>query len=182
MQRKSKAILFIVWTAVVSLSLLAAVPNLSEKATAQTLRNMVKSPEINRLLSYYWWYNYQATTPDQYYYNNYYNYYSLPNQTPLNANQYYNYPTITNQNAYRDNLGRVHIVGQVTNYSPFTVQYVQVIASIYDANNNLIRTHPTVTHPEDILAGQQALFDLILSPTDLPLGQANHYALVVNWS
>jgi hypothetical protein len=88
-----------------------------------------------------------------------YPYNTYPYPYPYIDQQYYNYnsPTVTSNNAYTDNLGRIHIVGQVTNYSASTAQNVQVLATLYDINNNIIMSLPSVTNPQDILPGQQAL-------------------------
>jgi hypothetical protein len=157
--RAHGAILFKEFAKTISVSLLvimviAAVYHISEKAIAQ-----VTIPYPYNI------YPYPYPYTDQQYYN--YNY-------------YYNSPTVTSNNAYTDNLGRIHIVGQVTNYSPSPAQNVQVLATLYDINNNIILSLPSVTNPQDILPGQQALFDIIISSTDLQLPQqVNHYSLVV---
>ena len=99
--------------------------------------------------------------------------------SPYNYNYYYNSPIITGSYAYTDNLARIHIVGQVTNYSPDIAQYVRVRVNLYDMNNNIILTHPSVTNPQDIFPGQQANFDTIISPSELPNPQQVRYYTVV---
>jgi hypothetical protein len=107
-----------------------------------------------------------------------YPYYPYPPYN-YNYNYYYNSPIITGSYAYTDNLGRIHIVGQVTNYSPDIAQYVQVRVNLYDMNNNIIFTHPSVTNPQDIFPGQQANFDTIISSNELPNPQQVRYYTVV---
>lgn len=175
--RAHGAILFKEFTKMVSVSLLvimviAAVYHISEKAIAQVT---IPYP--------YNTYPYPYQYPYQYPFTTYPYPYPYTDQQYYNYNYYYNSPTVTSNNAYTDNLGRIHIVGQVTNYSPSTAQYVQVLATLYDINNNIILSHPSVTNPQDILPGQQALFDIIISPTDLQSRQqVNHYSLVVHSS
>jgi hypothetical protein len=170
---------------------IATVYHTSEKAIAQVpipypYTNPYPYPYTNP-------YPYPYTNPYPYPYTNPYPYpyTTYPYPYPYTDQQYYydynynyyNSPTITSNNAYTDNLGRIHIVGQVTNNSPSIAQYVQVIATLYDINNNIILTHPSVTNPQDILPGQQALFDVIISSTDLSSPQqVNHYSLVVHES
>jgi hypothetical protein len=146
---------------------IAVVYHISEKAIAQ-----VTIPYPYNTYPYPYQYSYSYPYP----YNTY------PYPYPYIDQQYYNYnsPTVTSNNAYTDNLGRIHIVGQVTNYSASTAQNVQVLATLYDINNSIIMSLPSVTNPQDILPGQQALFDIIISPTNLQLPQqVNHYSLVV---
>ena len=145
---------------VLVIMVIVVVFHISEKAIAQ-----VTIPYPYNTYQYPYQYSYPYPYTDQQYYN--YNY-------------YYNSPTVTSNNAYTDSLGRIHIVGQVTNYSASTAQNVQVLATLYDINNNIIISLPSITNPQDILPGQQALFDIIISPTDLQLPQqVNHYSLVV---
>jgi hypothetical protein len=168
--RAHGAILFKEFAKTISVSLLvmiivAVVYHISEKAIAQ-----VTIPYPYNIYPY----------PYQYPYNTYQYPYPYTDQQYYNYNYYYNSPAVTSNNAYTDNLGRIHIVGQITNYSTSPAQNVQVLATLYDINNNIILSLPSVTNPQDIMPGQQALFDIIISPTDLQLPQqVNHYSLVV---
>jgi hypothetical protein len=156
---------------VLVIMVITVVYHISEKAIAQ-----VTIPYPYNTYQYPYQYSYFYPYP----YNTYSYPYPYTDQQYYNYNYYYNSPTVTSNNAYTDSLGRIHIVGQVTNYSTSTAQNVQVLATLYDINNNIIISLPSVTNPQDILPSQQALFDIIISPTNLQLPQqVNHYSLVV---
>ena len=61
-----------------------------------------------------------------------------------------------------DSLGRSHIIGEVKNNSEAPLEFVEVIARLYDAANNEIGTLLTFTDPDLIFPNSTAPFDLII--------------------
>ena len=64
------------------------------------------------------------------------------------------------------------IEGEVKNTGATGIKFAQIIATVYDANNQTVGTGMTFTTPTDIPPGQSAPFDLMLQPGDL-IGAAN---------
>ena len=63
---------------------------------------------------------------------------------------------ILSHNSFTDSVGYLHVVGEVQNNTPTNAQFVQVIGTFYDNNNQVVATHFTYTNPSDIGAGQKA--------------------------
>lgn len=62
---------------------------------------------------------------------------------------------------YVDSLGWYHIVGEVQNNSEIPMEFVEVIAKLYDDANEVIGTKLTFTAPDVIFPGGKAPFDII---------------------
>ncbi len=58
-------------------------------------------------------------------------------------------------------------MGEVKNTGSTGIKFAQIIATVYDANNQTVGTGTTFTTPTDIPAGQSAPFDLMLQPSGL---------------
>ena len=65
--------------------------------------------------------------------------------------------TITN--VYTDFIGYRHLVGQVTNNSPNTYDFVSICAAFYDNAGNVVRTGLDYTSPDTLGPGEVGSFD-----------------------
>ena len=74
---------------------------------------------------------------------------------------------ILSHNSFTDSVGYLHVVGEVQNNTPANAQFVQVIGTFYDNNNQVVGTQFTYTNPSDIGAGQKAPFELILTSASI---------------
>ena len=68
---------------------------------------------------------------------------------------------ILSHKSYVDSLGWYHIVGEVQNNSNAPMEFVEVIAKLYDEANVVIGTKLTFTAPDVIFPGGRAPFDII---------------------
>jgi hypothetical protein len=68
---------------------------------------------------------------------------------------------ILSHQSYVDSLGWHHIVGEVQNDSEAPVEFVEVMAKLYDATNELIGIKLTFTTPDVIFPGGKAPFDVV---------------------
>ena len=59
--------------------------------------------------------------------------------------------TLLSQNTYVDRTGTLHIVGEVQNISNESVDFVRVIAILYNAYNQVVGTSLAYTAPSDLL-------------------------------
>ena len=79
-----------------------------------------------------------------------------PRSTPLypfpsfpSAEFNYQPPVILSQSSYVDNIGSMHIVGEVLNQAPVTAKFVKIIATFYNANGQVIGTDFTYADPSE---------------------------------
>jgi hypothetical protein len=68
---------------------------------------------------------------------------------------------ILSHRSYVDSLGWYHIVGEVQNNSNMPMEYVEVVAKLYDEADTIIGTKLTFTAPDVIFPGGKAPFDVI---------------------
>ena len=87
---------------------------------------------------------------------------------------------ILSHNSFTDSVGYLHVVGEVQNNTPANAQFVQVIGTFYDNNNQVVGTQFTYTNPSDIGAGQKAPFELILTSASIPVSQIDRYNLITS--
>ena len=69
--------------------------------------------------------------------------------------------TFTIGRFYTDEIGFCHVVGEVTNHGSRTAKWVEVIASFYDAEGNMIGTSFAYTDPEYIPPGSTVPYHII---------------------
>jgi SLAP domain-containing protein len=85
--------------------------------------------------------------------------------------------TISSHNSYINSIGHMHVIGEVENNTPNIVKYVQVTATFYGNNNKVVGTSFTFTDPSDLVPGEKAPFDLILTDASIPIEQIEKYTL-----
>ena len=68
---------------------------------------------------------------------------------------------VVSHKSYVDDLGWYHIVGEVQNNADVPMEYVEVVAKLYDSTNQNIGTKLTFTAPDIIFPGGSAAFDII---------------------
>lgn len=88
---------------------------------------------------------------------------------------------ISSDNSFVNEIGNLHVVGEVENNSPNTVQFVRIIGTFYDSGQNVVATGSTFTDPTDLASGEKAPFDLILTQASIPLDDIDDYTLKVSW-
>jgi len=94
-----------------------------------------------------------------------------------------NLPTILSSSMYTDRLtGSTHIVGEVVNQSPITVQYAKVTVTLYNAYNQVIGTNFAYTQPSYLAPGQRAPFDILVLSGSIPMNHVSTYHLSVSTS
>jgi len=69
--------------------------------------------------------------------------------------------TFTIGRFYTDEIGFCHVVGEVTNHGSRTARWVELVASFYDAEGNMIGTSFAYTDPEHIPPGSTAPYHII---------------------
>ena len=111
-----------------------------------------------------------------------------PPSTPLypvppfpSAESNYQPPVILSQSSYVNNIGSMHIVGEVLNQAPVTAKFVKIIATFYNANGQVIGTDFTYADPSDLAPSQRAPFDILVSEGSVPMYQMSSYGLTVDW-
>ena len=75
----------------------------------------------------------------------------------------------------------MHIVGEVLNQAPVTAKFVEIIATFYDANGQVIGTDFTYADPSELAPNQRAPFNIIVSEGSVPMYQMSSYGLAVDW-
>ena len=78
--------------------------------------------------------------------------------------------------------GILHVIGEVINESNQTARFVEVVATFYDQNNQVIGTDYTYTALSELSPGQKSPFEISLSGTSAPIHQMQAYALALDWS
>ena len=103
-------------------------------------------------------------------------------QVPSFPSAEFNYqpPVILSQSSYVNNIGSMHIVGEVLNQAPVTAKFVKIIATFYNANGQVIGTDFTYADPSDLAPGQRAPFDIIVLEGSVPMYQMSSYELTVD--
>ena len=64
---------------------------------------------------------------------------------------------------YRDNNGNLHIVGIILNNFTFPIQSINVFATLYNSNNQIITTGNTLTNIEQVEPKQSTGFNIIIN-------------------
>jgi len=85
---------------------------------------------------------------------------------------------ILSHNSFTDSIGYLHVVGEVKNNSPSTANFVKVIGTFYDSNDQVVATDFTYTNPSDISSGGTAPFEITLLSASVPISQIDNYKLI----
>jgi len=93
---------------------------------------------------------------------------------------------ILSNSSYIDEVGYMHVVGEIKNIATGRATYVKVIATFYNLTGHVIATAFTYSDPSDLDPGQKAPFEILLLHTDrVPLvasyaltAESSQYALV----
>ena len=94
--------------------------------------------------------------------------YAITNSTPLRVE------VINHQGSTSD--GNYHVLGQVHNQNSFAVDLVRVVATFYNAQNQVIGAGISTTALDALSSGQTTAFDAVLAD---PPESVHHYALLV---
>ena len=92
----------------------------------------------------------------------------------------YQPPVILSQSSYVNDIGSMHIVGEVLNQAPATANSVKIIATLYNANGQVIGTSFTYADPSNLAPGQRAPFDILVLEGSVPMYQMSSYGLTVD--
>lgn len=76
------------------------------------------------------------------------------------------------------NLGYFMVVGEVQNTGNKNVEFVKIVATFYDANNNVVGTGYTYTDIDILVPGQKSPFEISSYPQKL---NVDHYDLQVDY-
>ena len=88
---------------------------------------------------------------------------------------------ITNTFMHKDSLNNILITGEIKNRGTSTADFVKLIATFYDINNQTVGNQYTFTDPATLEPGQAAPFTMYLSPGDMPLDQINSVKYHLSW-
>ncbi|MGB8034610.1 MAG: FxLYD domain-containing protein, partial [Nitrososphaeraceae archaeon] len=95
---------------------------------------------------------------------------------PANSSLY-----ITSTSMHKDTLGNIIITGEIKNNGTNTANFVELIATFYDTNNQTLGNKNTFTEPTTLQPKQAAPFTMYLSPNDAPLNKIDHVKYHLDW-
>ena len=84
------------------------------------------------------------------------------------------YLTIADHSARRTESGAFQVTGQVQNPRDFPIKFAEVVATFYDAEDQVLRVETTLCEQEVVEAGQTCRFELALAD---PPANLSHYKL-----
>jgi hypothetical protein len=88
---------------------------------------------------------------------------------------------LTLNTMHKDSLNNIVITGEIKNRGTSTADFVKLIATFYDINNQTVGNQYTFTDPATLEPGQAAPFTMYLSPGDMPLDQINSVKYHLSW-
>jgi hypothetical protein len=88
---------------------------------------------------------------------------------------------ITNTSMHKDVLNDIVITGEIKNRGTSTANFVELIATFYNTNNQTVGNENTFTKPPTLQPGQAAPFTMYLSPKDMPLSQIKSVKYHLSW-
>jgi hypothetical protein len=88
---------------------------------------------------------------------------------------------ITNTSMHKDVLNDIVITGEIKNRGTSTADFVELIATFYNINNQTVGNENTFTNPTTLQPGQAAPFKMYLSPNDMPLDQIKSVKYHLSW-
>lgn len=84
---------------------------------------------------------------------------------------------ILNQDSITDMVNNLHIRGEFKNISPVTIKQVHVIGTIYDSKTQPLGKYLSLTSPNNIVAGGEGRYELLVMSGSVPLDRIDHYTL-----
>jgi hypothetical protein len=88
---------------------------------------------------------------------------------------------ITNTSMHKDTLKDIIITGEIKNRGTGSANYVELISTFYNINNQTVGNENTFTKPSTLQLGQAAPFKMYLSPKDMPLSQIKSAKYHLSW-
>jgi hypothetical protein len=88
---------------------------------------------------------------------------------------------ITNTSMHKYVLNDIVITGEIKNRGTNTANFVELIATFYNINNQTVGNENTFTKPSTLQPGQAAPFTMYLSPKDMLLDQIKSAKYHLNW-
>jgi len=97
---------------------------------------------------------------------------------------------ILSNSSYVDDVGCMHVVGEIKNVEAETTTYVMVVATFYNSTGHVVAAAFAYSDPSDIDSGQTAPFEILLTDTDRVslvasyalTAQSDQYALIPEFS
>jgi len=97
---------------------------------------------------------------------------------------------ILSNSSYVDDVGCMHVAGEIKNVEAETATYVMVIATFYNSTGHVVAAAFAYSDPSDIDSGQTAPFEILLTDTDRVslvasydlTAQSDQYALIPEFS
>jgi hypothetical protein len=81
----------------------------------------------------------------------------------------------------KDILNDIVITGEIKNRGTNIANFVELIATFYNINNQTVDNENTFTKPSTLQPGQAAPFTMYLSPKDMPLSQIKSVKYHLSW-
>jgi hypothetical protein len=88
---------------------------------------------------------------------------------------------ITNTSMHKDVLNDIVIIGEIKNRGTNTANFVELIATFYNINNQTEGNKNTFAKPSTLQAGQAAPFTIYLSPKDMQIDQIKSAKYHLSW-
>jgi hypothetical protein len=87
---------------------------------------------------------------------------------------------ITTTSMHKDVLNDIVITGEIKNRGTNTANFVELIATFYNINNQTVGNENTFTKPPTLQPGQAAPFTM--GPKDMPLSQIKSAKYHLSWN
>jgi hypothetical protein len=88
---------------------------------------------------------------------------------------------ITSTSMHKDTLNDIIITGEIKNRGTSTTNFVQLIATFYNINNQAVGNKNTFTKPSTLQPEQAAPFTMYLSPKDMQFSQIKSVKYHLSW-
>ncbi|WP_051963008.1 fibronectin type III domain-containing protein [Mesoaciditoga lauensis] len=89
----------------------------------------------------------------------------------------YAHAKILQTNSYVDSIGYLNVIGVVQNDGTENLKYVEIDATFYDKNNNVVGSNFTYTYMDILTPGQKSPFDVFISKP----ANYDHYKLSLSY-
>ena len=82
---------------------------------------------------------------------------------------------------HKDTLNDIIITGEIKNRGTSSADFVELISTFYNINNQTVGNENTFTKPSILQQGQAAPFTMYLSPKVMPLDQIKSAKYHLSW-